>query len=499
MENNFEKKVHDKLEELKIEPSGSVWDRISKQISHRKSDRRKLLFLLPIVILLLTAGYLLYSPQSRDTVADTQTVEKTQVKKSEQKIDANASKASGPENQMNATSETPGQDAQSSHHAPKLSGSGNEMTEHENSIAERNRKAEKSLAGHKVSERILVKETAQIGDTEVIREPGETELAVNGQKNTLRSESRDQISTEQVQQNFPKVLTTVPLEHELAFYHIDTLPSHINHIITEDIFESIWGDMKGTADSMNRVAANLAQSAKSFNNKKWQFGITGLAGLSHIGSNFLGLNQVSNRYAYADLSSSPFSNAGYPPYSQRVAYASQFKNGFSFSIGGYVERILTNATSISTGINYRQYVVTSMVGRKNDSLQTFSAYNPTTRFSNRFHFIEIPLMFNWKLGKKIPLTANAGLTALKLIGSNALQLNTNAQPTDPDAKALYNDNDLLNKTQFSGYVGLSWKIAKKYQVGPAVQFHFTTLSQEGLYAGTHFLFFGMSARYALSK
>ena len=70
MQNNFEKGVREKMDELKFEPSEPVWQNIEKQIRNKK-DRRRLIFWIPLLILLLSGGVWLIYNTGNDPVAAT--------------------------------------------------------------------------------------------------------------------------------------------------------------------------------------------------------------------------------------------------------------------------------------------------------------------------------------------------------------------------------------------------------------------------------------------
>src|SRR5687767_12084725 len=60
-DHDFEKQVHQKLEELKLRPSDTVWMEVEKNIRQDKRRRRFLWLWLPtLFICLTTSGYILY-------------------------------------------------------------------------------------------------------------------------------------------------------------------------------------------------------------------------------------------------------------------------------------------------------------------------------------------------------------------------------------------------------------------------------------------------------
>ena len=60
-DHEFEKQVHQKMEELRLRPSDTVWMEVEKNIRQDKRRRRFLWLWLPMLLICLTAGgYILY-------------------------------------------------------------------------------------------------------------------------------------------------------------------------------------------------------------------------------------------------------------------------------------------------------------------------------------------------------------------------------------------------------------------------------------------------------
>ncbi len=73
--NEFEKQVQQKMEELKVHPSDSVWLNIEASIAKTKRRRRVWIFLPALLICLLCGGYFYGIPkwcQSRSTTKNIQ-------------------------------------------------------------------------------------------------------------------------------------------------------------------------------------------------------------------------------------------------------------------------------------------------------------------------------------------------------------------------------------------------------------------------------------------
>src|SRR5665213_2306031 len=80
-QNNFEKDIHGKLEELKIDPSDSVWKNVQEHIV-KKEKKRRILFLLFFLFLLISlAGYWLFNSNANKQVRNV-AIAKTSMKES---------------------------------------------------------------------------------------------------------------------------------------------------------------------------------------------------------------------------------------------------------------------------------------------------------------------------------------------------------------------------------------------------------------------------------
>src|SRR5690242_134451 len=65
--NKFERQVQQKLEEFKIPPAEEVWTKVEKGINRKRKDRR-LLLLVAFLFLLLSAGFLYFNAQNNTSI-----------------------------------------------------------------------------------------------------------------------------------------------------------------------------------------------------------------------------------------------------------------------------------------------------------------------------------------------------------------------------------------------------------------------------------------------
>lgn len=258
------------------------------------------------------------------------------------------------------------------------------------------------------------------------------------------------------------------------------------------------------------VAKNIKQSS-------WKWGLTGSAGISNLndGSFFDGIiDGISGEKALvADVSPNVMNSAPSP--TAIIHKPSPIEKGFSFSVGAFVQKNLSKRFSISTGLQYSYYSTNIRVGNRVDSsaslqLQNaFGALNvsqyyrsapvPATReFTNRFHFIELPVSIYFQLnkGNRLPVFWNAGLSLSYLVSTNALHF-------DSQTGVYYKDNDLFNKLQANLSTGLSvslWNKSKMpIHVGPQLQYGLTNLMKQEVSSGKHLFYFGLNTKIFLKK
>ena len=79
-ENKFEKQVQQKMDELKIHPSDSVWEKIEARIGKRKRPNRGLFLFLLFFCVFLIGGYLLWNT-GHHSITESSNFEKTNSEK----------------------------------------------------------------------------------------------------------------------------------------------------------------------------------------------------------------------------------------------------------------------------------------------------------------------------------------------------------------------------------------------------------------------------------
>ena len=118
------------------------------------------------------------------------------------------------------------------------------------------------------------------------------------------------------------------------------------------------------------------------------------------------------------------------------------RSGLAWSLGVFISKPLGKNARLLAGLNYHYYSMGLQVGAKIDSNKALLEYNNgnSTGYTNRFHFIELPVNIEKQLGKDSRFSVNAGLAFSVLAGSNALQYSASKN-------TYFRDNSYINKAQ----------------------------------------------------
>ena len=218
--------------------------------------------------------------------------------------------------------------------------------------------------------------------------------------------------------------------------------------------------------------------------KKWKWGLHITPGISYLSDHGFPINSQNFYDQLAYQNNAP---TGTPPVRQQP---SDPEAGFAFQAGAFAQRQLSPRINLSLGLQYGYYSNVLHIGMRRDSLLNnnqfasaldekadvvYSAGGDMVKYSNHYHFIELPLIFQWQLNKNKtnPFVWSAGLTIGQMISTNAIMYDTAFNGI------YYQNKKLLNKTQFSLSTGFSWTIANskkaQWNLGPVVNVHLNRL------------------------
>ena len=463
-ENEFEKKVSSEMQGLGFKPSGNVWLRVEERIKKKKKRRI-------FVIIFLLAGLLLLGYWQRSNLfgENENDIAKTERQKEENPRSAeNTNNNSTIKQSTETTKEKETQNTTGDAVNDKLK-DGKSFDDNKDIAVSKNEinKPKKNKDENKVKP--VSGKTKKDDETEVsiaiVSANSKTKNnVVDDKSKDLKTNPETKANPDQVKQAEVK-----PVENKMDSAKAG-IGEHEKNATTKT-------DTVLKADHAETPSIPIVK--KDSSGKKWKWGLHITPGISSLSDH--GLSFPQNNSDRLMFSNSVGSGSGLPPARQKP---SDTKPGFAFQVGAFVQRQLSSRTSLSLGLQYGYYSNVLRIGNRRDSLlsvldfsggQIYNAGGDTIKYTNHYHFIELPLSFQWQLNKnKVkPFIWSTGFTMGQLIASNAIMYDTAYNGV------YYQNKKLLNKTQFSLSTGFSWTIAnnKKVQwsLGPVANIHLNKL------------------------
>ena len=462
MQNNeFEKRVQQKMEELKLTPTDAVWEKVAAGLPVEKKPRRWVIFFLLFGLLAVSSLVWFNNFDTRDknsfqTAAVSKNKDfKNTIAQEEEKKDKSAIA-----------------DTTSVAHAALRNTKDNAGVNKKNistrfvSIKNKNRNkffgkstteietAAHSLLKTNTAAKLKIKISLPVFDEEEKLEAVPVHIKASG-----KSITDNNIDTTKASADIPVV------ENQNK---TDSSPFVINKNDTAAI-----------------VAASKAGKKKNIH--LWKYGIIVASGIAGVKDNLFSSGPV-----FADA----IANVNNPSPAVPILPApNNPSKGVALSTGFYLQKNLNRSWSFISGLNYWYQYNTISVGSRIDSAASFnfSTKNISTNnfykigngisYKNKFQLIEIPLIFQYRDTKKSALFAEAGPTLGYTIHSNALVYSgSNA--------AYFTSKKLFNKLIISFSIGAGINLGAKtnFPISIGYQFKYSVVSVTQRYFGRqHFV------------
>ncbi|HEY4151462.1 MAG TPA: outer membrane beta-barrel protein [Chitinophagaceae bacterium] len=454
---DFEKQVQQKMDELKFVPSEAVWEEVAKQIRERR-DRRRLLVWWLLFPLLAGGSFGIYITN---------------------KHIASAAKPGKPTHAMATTiTKAPASSSPGNHEA----GGTVPVVINQQNIPDSNNLFQVARNGYIAGIRRklptgdktgLTNETVVVAGINLVAEPVPTSVNMDAMK--------------------PARVSPLPAG-DYAFV-IEASPADPSSL------KPLLAVLAAKADSAEAVKKPAQHE------KKMEWVLTAHTGGAGISSGF-SLPRTSPAAYDNAFTGSSLSNITYPGTTQAaVRPPSGIKPGLAFTASLSARRFLGGGFSLEAGVQYSYYSTSLQAGTIVDSsatvrqgAQRVSSYYKNSgvenKYSNQYHFIEVPLRAQLQLGHRSPFSFNTGLSIGRFIGSNALQYDA------PD-NIYYKDNTLFNKTQLNMSAGFDIRFLQNkplsFEAGPRLQYGVTRLFKQEIYGDRHLLFAGLEMRMFFGK
>lgn len=467
-ENNFEKQVREKMEQLGFDPADAVWANVDKEINREKKRRSPVFWLFFLTGIMIASGsyFILIKKE-----AGTRTV---------------ASKPTEIINDHGSAGET----------RPAASALSAEGVKTDNITAPH---LKPSLIGV-LNKRIVVKSISVLTDKKTKNVEGTTgfskKVAYGSEKYASTDQQKDKI-TEDVKES--------PHRNEIA--EADSQNNQRNMFNDKpDSAESSSHDQQRSVveyKSFRKDSLSETSSAKNKNKDKglssWKIGFTGEAGISDINQTLFKSGSLVIP-AYNALSNNGGSNPG------SGDSASNITTGFSFGAGFFVIRNLSDRISISAGLNYHYYSTKIHVGSHEDNsitvnsipgqlIQARSFYENgrNHNYTNQYHFIELPVLLEYELNtsSRMPFIWEGGFSVAWLLGSDALHY-------DPLTNTYYQFNKLFNKAQINAVAAIMIGLLLHHytlQLGPQLEYGLTNLLKTSAGTPQHVFYLGLKISF----
>ena len=528
-DHNFEKQIQQKLDELKIPPADRVWSSVEAQIRKDKRRRRGLIFFPLFLLLIGGGGYFVFQNYLSST---THSISKSTSTKTTP--DHTAPDNNNPDNNPNAAQKT---------NPPQGREPAQPVADVTKQPDTKNAPGRETVGRNEFDNKTSQQVDPDKQNAGNVLKPRQQTIKVTKEKEPVLAKRNNNRTVTVGIKRPQKVVTNIP-SGDVAGQN-KNLPDE-GTLVKEDVAKNqqINPDAEPRVDKVvDAVENNKADSAKDVvivptapidsaaslttaGQKKaagkklkttWKWGLAGSAGISNLNEGgffdgiFDGILGVEKAMV-ADVS--PVNNTQSNVGPTAVVYRpSEIRKGFSFSLGAFVQKNLTKRIAISTGLQYRFYSNHIQVGNRIDSFamvqNAFGSQNinqyyraapiPTThRYTNRFHFVELPVSGHLQLnkGNRLPISWNAGVSLSYLVSTNMLHF-------DSRTGLYYKDNDLLNRLQAGMSTGFAVTLLNasrvSIQLGPQLQYHFTDLMKQKVSDDKHLFYFGLNSRVFLKK
>ena len=281
--------------------------------------------------------------------------------------------------------------------------------------------------------------------------------------------------------------------------------------ITKNVTKNNPVDTVSAISKQNKTDLSITQvkGAKRQNRvpEKLKCGLNFSTGSSVITQNRFSLkargNSVSDSYnAPGSVTGGGGSGAGF------INAPSSNRSSFAFKAGLALKKNLTRRSSLSMSIDYAYLADKIKIGTKQNvspqgnNSSSITSYYSSVRlktFTDRFHFIELPIMYDWCI------TGNPNhFISLDIGTSVAYLISTNAVVYDTISGGIYyHDKDLFHKTHINFMSGLSYhsigKRSFEWCIEPQFSFDVTRIFKANLDTRKYFLYTGIGATIFFEK
>lgn len=467
---DFEKRVQQKMEELKFSPSASVWNRVEKELTRNKQRRKPVFWLLSLLFLAASGGIYFYFHENKpNSVVATKNSIPSPYEK-------NKSGSSG-QNQETIAKSSSIQTTKAIHDDKNVNAEeGLKKQNPKKHIAEplfsKTNKDQDQISSHNQD-----KKQKTAGDINTVQSAGNNKSNQPGNtKAPAKSNTKELAASAAISS---------------AYESEKNLANTNNNSETKPKDPAL---KKVDSTMVSSPTKSSSAKQKGVKQQKWNFGIAGGAGVSTVFQSIFKTTTVS--------SPTYLNNVSAPPPNGTAYSSSTIRPGFSFNIGFHVQKGISSRWLFTTGLFYHYYTTEVQTGTKVDSpitVMTNSTVSYASRYyytrgsnsnyTDHYHFIQLPVTMQYEFARihKFHLAWEAGLSLSQLIASDELHF-------DNSTGVYYKASDQLNKTQLN--VNTAFLVSSNHnklslQFGPQVEYGLTNMLKSDAESNQHMFYAGL--------
>ena len=481
-ENEFEKKLQQKLEMLQVQPAAEVWLKVKSQVAQKKKKRRFAFFFL--LAFMLCAGGLVTNMLLNKPVNDS-SAGNAKIAGDEMEIpadkDLNETKPAANSEANKDVQKATASEKKSALAAAIEDATGNTIPANNKTIGLETNNNKNSSAVRKPIKRNTKAQFKVAAITPQVDED-ETEIAQSNYEKKASSQATTTVKTVEKE------------EGEVAVADSEG----IKEITVTDLNaeEKTKQDLKKESEP-EKAAVITKENKKKSNDRKWGIGFSFAAGINKVGS-----SSMSKSFSQEDYNGGVSGNPNTPTAGLNSSSVSPMQPGYAFATGIQVYRKLGNSLKLTMGLQYNYSSLLSKTGKRLDTTAAvrFEMYQTgsSVNYTNRYHYLTIPVSLSARLfsigNREIWMDAGASLS--QLVGTNALSFNS-AQ------ERYFTGVHDLNNTVLSLSAALAINLANSnkpaFYIGPQVNYALTSMAAGGLHQGMHPLFVGIRVQKNLWK
>lgn len=425
--NKFENQVHQKMDELRLQPSAQVWEEVERRIREKRRRRLILFWFLFAGLLLAGGGTLLRLQQNkRNEVAMT----------SEKKV-----------NSQHQEDEIIKPDQQN-----VIKQSANDKQENNHKIVE-----QPADVFSERSAKHFTKENSEARKRPIVK-TNISAIQTIDIKETREKKQTDLNILDEPKQN--KYITTInDGDHVRKIIDTSNVPVEKPIDSKESLTLINKQELKEKSDSIG--VTDVLPKTNSKNNgqqkNKWDIGLSLGIGKARLTDGKIGVFGAKSLDAYA----APNTSTGG---ASTTSFADSIPlKGMALEVGISAQKKLGKKTAFSTGLNFSYYSNKQGIGSFKDSVLTvnndlrsvtsngFYQRGNSNSHLNKYYYLQVPLLLHWQInkGNKLaPLIWENGFIPSILLSSHALAYDKSAHIFYSD-KRLYNSFSLVYQTAFS--------------------------------------------------